>query len=183
MRPSIDGFVDAALLVGAINAGTISVSQSADVNDVRILRIDHDPADLARVLQPDVIPSCAAVNGFVDAVAGREVLTNVALAGSGINGFRIGGSHSQRADRGHRLAVKNRHPDNSGIGRFPDSAIDRAKIKGCRVARNAGHGHRAPAAERPNQAPFEPIHQFRRNRLGNRCDGEQQKKTRIDTAS
>jgi len=65
MRPSIDGFVDAALLVGAINAGTISVSQSADVNDVRILRIDHDPADLARVLQPDVIPSCAAVNGFV----------------------------------------------------------------------------------------------------------------------
>ena len=183
MRPSIDRLVDATLLVGTINAGTISVPQSANVNDVRILRIDHNPADLARVLQPDVIPRCAAIRGFVDAVSGREVLANVALAGSGINGSGIGGSHGQCADRGHRLAVKNRRPDDSGIGRLPDSAIDSAKIKSCRVARHASHGYCASAAERADQTPFEPIHQFRRNRLGNRCNGEQQKKTRIDAAA
>src|ERR1700687_285685 len=132
MYSSIDGFVDAALFVG-----TKSVPQSANVNDARILRIDHNPADLARVLQADVIPRCAAVGGFVDAVAGRDVRTNVGLAGSGINGFRLGGSHGKRADRAHRLAIKNRLPDNSGIVCFPYPAIDRAKIKSCRVAPHA----------------------------------------------
>jgi hypothetical protein len=36
------------------------------------LRIDHNPADLARILQADVIPGRAAVGGFVNAVAGRK---------------------------------------------------------------------------------------------------------------
>ena len=45
MHSSIDGFVDAALFVR-----TISVPQSADINDVWILRIDHNPANLSRVL-------------------------------------------------------------------------------------------------------------------------------------
>jgi hypothetical protein len=52
----------------------------------------NNPADLARLLQTDVIPRCAAIGGFVDAVAGREVLTNVALAGSGINGLGSDGA-------------------------------------------------------------------------------------------
>src|SRR6266436_5821655 len=50
-RPSIDGFVDAPVF-----ARTIHVPQSADVNDAWILWIDRDPADLARVLQADVLP-------------------------------------------------------------------------------------------------------------------------------
>src|ERR1019366_2502964 len=115
MHSSIDGFVDAALFVR-----TISVPQSADIDGVWILWIDHNPANLSRVLQADVIPRCAAIAGFVDAVAGREILANVGFAGSGINDFRIRGSHSKCADRGHRLAVEDRRPDNSGFGCFPD---------------------------------------------------------------
>ena len=183
MRSSIDGFIDAALLGGTIGAGTVSVPQRGDVNDVRIPRIDGNAADLARVLQTDVTPCGAGVGGFKDAVAGRKILANVGLAGSGIDGFRIGGSHGQRADRGHGLAVKNRGPDHSSVGGFPDPAIDRTKVKSCGVARHTGDGHRASAAERADQAPLEPGQQFRRNRLGKGSGGEQQKKTSSETTA
>src|SRR5271166_5632857 len=117
MRSPIDGFVDAALFIGAIG-----VPQSAYVNNAGILWINRYTTDLACVLQADVIPGRAPINGFVDAVTGGEILANVTLAGSRINGFRIGGSDGQRADRSHRLAIKNRSPDNSGIGCFPNPA-------------------------------------------------------------
>ncbi len=171
MRSSIDGFIDAALLVGVGNARTKNMPESADIDNVRILRVDHNPADLPRVLQPYVTPRGAAVSGFVDAVTGREIFANVALAGPGIDSLSVGGSHGQRPDRGHWLAVKDWCPDNSGVGRFPYPAIDRAKIKRRRVARNAGHSHHASPAKRADQAPFQPTHQFRRNRLGNGGDG------------
>jgi hypothetical protein len=44
MRAAVDGFVDATLLVRTVN-----MSQSPDVNDSRVLRVDDDPADMARV--------------------------------------------------------------------------------------------------------------------------------------
>src|SRR4030081_3914665 len=101
MRSSIAGFVDAPVF-----ARTIHVPQNAHINDGRILWIDRNPADLARVLQADVLPRRTAVSGFVDTVAGREVFANVGLAGSGINNFRVGGSHGKCADRAHRLAIE-----------------------------------------------------------------------------
>jgi hypothetical protein len=139
------------------------MAQRPDVDDVRILRINHDPADLARLLQADVRPGRAAIRGFVDAVAGREIGTNVGLAGSGVNGFGVGGRYGDRADRSDGLTVKNRGPDSSGIGGFLDAPIDRAKVKRSGVARHAGHGGYPATTEWPNEAPLEPIHQFRRN--------------------
>ena len=103
------------------------MTERADINDVRILRIHHDAADLACVLQADVRPGCAAVGRFIDAVAGREIGTNVGLAGSSINSFGIGRRHSDRADGGHRLAVKDRGPDRAGIGGFPDAPLTAPK--------------------------------------------------------
>jgi len=163
MRSSIDGLVDAAFRIWAI-----SMTECADVNHVRILRIHHDAADLVGVLQTDVRPGCAAIGRFVDAVTGRQIGTNVGLAGSSVDGLGIRGRHGDRADRSHRLALKNRSPYRSGIRGFPDTPIDRAKIKSGRVPRHTGHGNRPAPAKWPNQAPFEPVHQFRRNRLGNR---------------
>ncbi len=58
------------------------MAERTDVDDVGILRIDDDPADLARVLQADVRPGRAAIGGFIDAVAGRQIGTNIGLAGS-----------------------------------------------------------------------------------------------------
>jgi hypothetical protein len=74
MHPAVHGLVHAAFFVGSI-----SVAQSADVNDFCVVWIDHDAANLARFFQADVCPRRTAVNGFVDAVAGREAGTNIRL--------------------------------------------------------------------------------------------------------
>ncbi len=93
INPSIDGFVDATLFVR-----TISVTERSYVNHGRILRINHDPADLPRVVQADVRPGSAAIRTFVDAVAGRQIGTDVGLAGSRVDGFGIGWRHSDGSD-------------------------------------------------------------------------------------
>ncbi len=54
----------AALLVR-----TPHVSESGDVNDLRILRVHDDTADVARLFEAHVRPRLAAVDGLVDAVA------------------------------------------------------------------------------------------------------------------
>jgi hypothetical protein len=169
MRASVHGLIHPTLRVG-----TISMPESAHINDIRILRIDGNPANVPGVIESDVMPGRAAVGRFINAVAERETGTNVALAGSRINRLRIGGSHGQRPDRCYRLSIENRSPHRSGIGRLPNSAIDRAEIKGGGIARHAGHGHRASTAERADQAPFEPVQQLRRNTLGDCREGGQQ---------
>src|ERR1700690_3255687 len=169
MRASVDGLIHPTL-----RAGTIRMPESAHIHDVRILLIDGNPADVARVLESDVMPGRAAVRRFINAVAEREAGTNVALAGSRINRLRIGGSHGERADGSHRLAIENRRPHRSRIGRLPDSAIDRAEVKGGRIARHARDSHRASTAEGANQAPFEPVHQLRWNTLGDCREGGRQ---------
>ena len=66
MRPSIDGFVNPTLLVWSIG-----MTESTYVNNFRISRINHDSADLASILQAHVRPRGAAVDGFVNSIAGR----------------------------------------------------------------------------------------------------------------
>ena len=67
MLSAVDGFVDATLLVR-----TVDMSQSADIDESRVLRVDDDPADMARVLQSDVEPASTAIDGLVDTVAEGE---------------------------------------------------------------------------------------------------------------
>src|ERR1017187_3330029 len=43
------------------------------------------------------------------------------------------------------------------------------------------HCHHASTAKRADQSPFEPVHQFRRNRLGKNRNREQQKRTSRNT--
>src|SRR5258708_13748286 len=87
-RSTVGGLVDTAFFVR-----TISVAKRADVDDIRISRIDHDPADLPRVLQTDVGPGSAAINRFVNAVARREIRTNVGLARPNVGRLRVALSH------------------------------------------------------------------------------------------
>ena len=63
-------------------------------------------------------------------------------------------------------AVVVRHPA-AGAPQRVASWVDASVV-------NAGDGNHTTAAERADQAPFEPTHQFRRNRLGNRRDSEKQ---------
>src|SRR5512132_2769459 len=61
---AVGGAEDAAFRVRAEG-----VADRRDQHDVRITRVDDDRADLARVLQPDVVPGLAAVGRFIYAVA------------------------------------------------------------------------------------------------------------------
>ncbi len=152
MASAIDGFIDAALFVRPE-----SMPLRAYIKDVRILRVDDKAADLARIFQSNMIPRRATVSGPVNAVTGRKVLANVRLAGSGVNNLRIGRCYSQCANRRHRVAVKDGCPDDSGICRFPDSAIHRAEIKGRRIARHPGHCHRGPPRKGPIKRHLSPF--------------------------
>src|SRR5947209_2330565 len=61
---AVYGLVEAALFVRSPE-----VAQGGDVDDVRILRMDGDGADVVRIGQAHVAPGFAGVGGLVDAVA------------------------------------------------------------------------------------------------------------------
>ena len=163
MHSAIGGFIDTALLVR-----TISMPQCADIDDIGVLRVDDDSANVARVLKADMQPGSTSIHRFVHAVAKGEGRPNVGLAGSGINSLRIGRRNRKSANRCDRLPIKDRSPDNTGISRLPNPTVYGAKIEGSRIARHASHGHDPAPSKRPNQPPFEPAEEFWRNRLGNR---------------
>jgi len=149
MRPSINGFVNSALLIWSVG-----VTESADIDDVRISRIDYDSADLAGILQAYVGPRRAAVGRFVNAIAARQVGSNVGLASSGKDRLRVGWCKRDCPDRADWVIVKDWPPDRPSVRSFPDAAIDRTEIKGCRIAGHACDGNRATSTEWANEPPF-----------------------------
>src|SRR5207253_10015014 len=120
---------------------------------VGITRIDDNAAKLPRIAQADVLPSSAAIGGFVNAVTESDVRAHVGLAGSGINHVRVGRRNRQCSDGGDGLLLEERLPGVTAIACFPNAAINRAEIVGIGLADDAGHSQRAPAAKRPNRAP------------------------------
>ncbi len=152
MRSSVERLKNTALIVGSIR-----VPQSAHIHDVRIARINHNSADVPRIFEANVRPGCAAVGGFVNAVAEGKRGANVTLAGSSINCLRVRRSHGQSPDRACGLPVENRRPDCTRVGCLPDSSVDRAEIKSVGIPRHASHRRCATAAEWADQAPFETV--------------------------
>src|ERR1700722_2341658 len=176
MHSAINGFINSTLLVWRI-----SVTKSAHIDNLRILRINHDSADLARILQAYVRPGGAAVAGFVNTVTRRQVGSNIRLARSGVDRLGVSRCHGDCSDRSHRLVVEDGPPDSSGIRGFPDSAIDRAKIKSSRVTRHSRDGNYSTSPEWANEPPFEATHPCRRNGLGNRGGRHEKKEDRAET--
>src|SRR5579862_9070901 len=176
MRPSINGFVNSALLIWSVG-----VTESPDIDDVRISRIDYDSADLAGILQAYVGPRRAAVTRFVNAIAGRQVGSNVGLASSGKDRLRVRWRQRDCPDRANRLAVKDWPPDSPGVRSFPDTAIDCAEIKGCGVARHACDRNHTTSTEWANESPFEAANKLRRHGLGNSGPRKQKNEERDET--
>jgi hypothetical protein len=170
MQTAIYRFVDAALRIWSV-----SVSQGTHVDDTRVLGINHDPANLASVLQPQVGPRVSAIHRLVNAVARGEIGTNVGLTRSCINGVGVRGSNRECADRPDTLGIKNRRPHDTAVGCFPDATIYRSKIEGRGVARHPSHRDDSSSTKGPDQSPLKPVKQVRRNGLGNRRDGESKK--------
>src|SRR5262245_59994130 len=74
---AIDGFEYAAFLVVAVTA-----TQGADINDVGVLGMNQNLADLEGLPQAHVFPGFAAVGGFVNAVTIGHGIAWIGLAGS-----------------------------------------------------------------------------------------------------
>ena len=82
----------------ALSIWTIGVPKRGDQNAVRILGVDNQLADGARIAQADVLPGLAAVNRFVNAVTMGCVAANAPFARSDVDDVRIGRRNRQAAD-------------------------------------------------------------------------------------
>ena len=143
----------------------IRVPQCSDIDDVRVLRIDHDPADLSRFTQPDVRPRLSAVDGLVDPVSRCQIAANVRLACARVNDQRIRRSHRQRSNRRHRLTVEHRNPCQTRICRLPDAAVDRPEVKRVAIPWHPGSRNCATSSVRTNRPPLHAAKQLRRGGL------------------
>ncbi len=126
-----------------------------DKNDVRILRMHDDRADVAAVFQADIPPIAAAIDGLINAVAIGDIAAERGLAGAGVDRVVIARRDRDRADRRRgMLLVEHRLPVGAAVGRFPHAACDRAEIISVRLTRDAFDRDRASAAERSDLAPL-----------------------------
>ena len=116
--------------------------------------MDDDFADVARVLQANVVPGLAAVVRTVDAVTEGDVAANAGFACADINDVGIGFRDRDAADGGGGLLVEKRIPGNATVSGLPNAAGYGAKIVGVGLARDSGDGEDATAAERADEAPF-----------------------------
>src|SRR5215213_2205405 len=136
--------------------GAEGVTQCRHPHDVRVVRVDADLADVARITQPAVGPAPPGVGTAVDAVAMGDVDTDGRFAGTSVDDVRVGRRNRQRADRGcGEEAIGHGLPVGAAIGCLPDAAGHRAEVVGMRLLGAAGHGDHPTATKRTNASPPE----------------------------
>src|SRR5579871_5309848 len=105
------------------------MAERGDINDVGILRMHANRADVQSVFETHILPGLARVGGFINAVAVRRVAADVRLAHADVNDIWIGFRNSDGAHRsGFELAIRNRLPGYAAIDGFPNSAAGGAEV-------------------------------------------------------
>jgi hypothetical protein len=146
-----------AAIDAPLGAGRPERAERRHVHDVGVVRVDHDPPDVMRTLEPEVDPRVTPIVRPVDTVAPRRRLTVVLLSGARIDDPMIRRGDRDVAERAHRLVVEDRLPRRPVIRAAPESAGGRTEIngRGIRWERldvvDAPAGHRGahrPEAER-----------------------------------
>ncbi len=138
----------------ALGVRAVGVPESGDKGDIGIRRMDDDLADVARVLQSNVVPSLAAVVRTIDAIAEGDVAANAGFTGADINYIGIGVGDRDAADRGGGLFIEEGIPGNAAVHGFPNAAGGGAKIVSVQLAWNTSYGKGPAATEGADQAPF-----------------------------
>ena len=141
--PAVDRLVDAAVRIRSEQ-----VSRRCDVHGLRVLRIDDDPRDRLRLLEPRVREGPAAVGRLVNAVAEGRRLAVVRLARSDVHDARIRRMDRDVADRRRAVAFEHRLERRPVILRLEDAADGVADVDDVRVALGHGNVVDAPAHAR-----------------------------------
>ena len=106
MLPTVGRAVHAAILLRPSRP-----SQHAGKDNIRIRRVDHDPANTSGIGQPHVVPSVAGIGRFVDPVAHYVAVANdPGLPGACPHRVRLRGRHCEGTDRGDGLLVRDWRP-------------------------------------------------------------------------
>src|SRR5262245_29302499 len=106
------------------------MAHRADVDGVRVRRIDRDTRNVVRVLEPNVRPRFAGVYRLVDAIAGERAARREGVAGADPHDVRIGRGGRDRADRELVVSVEDRLERRAVVGRLPQSARPEADVEG-----------------------------------------------------
>ncbi len=110
------------------------MSGRRDVNDVGILRVNHDTPDMVGIGEPHVLPGVTGVERAIDAVAPGGALPVVGFTRAGPNDAGVGGGDGDRADGGDCFVVEDGLPGDEGVAGFPNPAAGEGDVGGARVA-------------------------------------------------
>src|SRR6266700_1830181 len=135
------------------------MTQCRDESDIRVLRMDGNAADRARVAQASERPGFARVDGFVHAVSVNDVAANAGLTCAGIDHVGIGRRYGDCSDRWRHVfhLVGHGTPGQSAIRALPHAAAYATEIICVRIADDAAHGQNSSATEGANQSPGEAM--------------------------
>ena len=146
----IGGAIDAPLFIG-----TEDMAEGGDIDEIRILRMNQHLADLAAVLEADVLPGLSGIDGLVDSIAMREVAARAAFAHAGVDDIAVGSSHGNRTHgAGLERVIAERLPGDPRVGGLPHPAAGRPHVVGRGIADDARAGGGPPAPGRPDSGPF-----------------------------
>ena len=145
------GTENAALFVRSVR-----VADRGDINQIRVLGIDQDLADLTRIAQADVLPSFARIGRFVDTIAVRNVRAQARFTHSNVNYVRVGfGNRDRTNGTGGEVMIRDVRPSDPGIGCFPYTAAGCPHVIHHTIIDEPGYGRYPPAAIRTDRAPLQ----------------------------
>jgi hypothetical protein len=146
---AVTGLVQPAILVR-----TIQSAQDADIDNVRILGMNKDAANLKRLPQSHVGPTLAAIGRFVHAISIGHGVARIALAGTDPDDVFVRLRHAHIADRHRRLVVELMLEGDAVIGRLQQTAGSSGHPVGGRIGLVDGQrGDTSAHVGRPDAAP------------------------------
>ena len=92
------------------------MAQGRDKYDVGVFRINNDSANMACIFQSDIFPGLAAIQGFVHAIAIRNIAANAGFSRTGIDDVVVRLCNCNAAYRCDVLFVENGMPVSARVG-------------------------------------------------------------------
>ena len=145
---AISGAEDATFRISSV-----SVTECRNENNVGILRVNGEAADVATVFESDRMPGFAGVGALVHAIALQDVVANAGFAGAYVDDVWVRLSYGDGYNGRELFLVRHRSPVQAAVGRLPHSTAHSAEIVGVGLTHDAGDREHAPAAKWSDEAP------------------------------